>query len=111
MEDSGKLISLPFIAKDKVRDAIKNIVSSKSQNLDILNHAITRMEERDISIRQILNVLKNGDQVGDITWCSDRERGWRCKLSRVTAGNKVTVVAKLVKRDNVHCLVVTTWEG
>jgi len=111
MEKSDKVISLPFISKDKVREEIENIARSKSQNLDILNHAITRMAERDISMRQILNVLKNGEQLGSITWCTEGERGWRCKLTRVTAGSKVTVIAKLVERDETSCLVITNWEG
>ena len=111
MGRSDKVICLPFISKDKVREEIENIARNKSHNLDILDHAITRMTERDISMRQILNVLKNGEQLGSITWCTEEERGWRCKLSRVTAGSKVTVVAKLVERDATNCLVITTWEG
>lgn len=69
------------------------------------------MRERDVTTRQILNVLKSGEQIGDIVWCTEGEKGWRCKLSRVTAGVKITVVAKVVKRQSTTCLVITTWEG
>ena len=111
MNNSENVISLPFVPKDRVREEIERIARNETSNLDVLDHAIGRMEERDVSMKQVLNVLKNGDQVGDITWCSENERGWRCKLSRVTGGSSITVVAKLVKREDVCCLVVTTWEN
>lgn len=105
------VIALPFISRDKVREEVKRIASEESQNLDFLDHAILRMNEREVTTRQVFNVLKNGEQIGDISWCTDNEKGWRCRLSRVTAGSKITVVAKVVQRKDVTCLVVTAWEG
>lgn len=109
MQETAKLIELPFISRDSVRDEIRRIAGSETESLSLLDHALERMIQRDISMRQIINVLKNGEQIGDIRWCSDKERGWRCKLKRMTAGINVTVVAKLVNRENTTCLVVTVW--
>jgi len=108
-QKASKVIELPFISKDAVRGEIRRIAESETQSLSLLDHASDRMIQRDVTMRQILNVLKNGEQLGDICWCTEKERGWRCKLSRVTAGVKVTVVAKLVSRENTSCLVVTVW--
>ena len=105
------VIALPFITKDRVREEIKRIASEESHNLDFLDHAVIRMNEREVTTRQVINVLKNGEQIGDISWCTEKEKGWRCRLSRVTAGSKITVVAKVIQRENITCLVITAWEG
>ena len=67
-----------------------------------------RMVEREISIKQVINVVRLGERIGKIEWDTEIERGWKCKFRRVTAGRSVTVVAKLVTRDSKTCLVVTT---
>ncbi|MCW7556503.1 DUF4258 domain-containing protein [Endozoicomonas gorgoniicola] len=108
---TSKVVTLPFIKAGEVRQEIARIAKDESHNLDFLDHALLRMQEREVTTRQILNVLKNGEQIGDVTWCTDQEKGWRCRLSRVTAGVKITVVAKVVQRENTTCLVITTWEG
>jgi len=105
------ILQFPFISVGNVRAEIKRIASEDTINLVLLNHAKDRMDRRDITMRQIQNVLKNGELLEAIKWCSDKECGWRCKLRRVTAGAEVTVVAKLVKRAENTCLVITTWEG
>lgn len=111
MTKGNGVVALPFIPREKVRGEIARIAREDTAHLDVLDHAAMRMTERHVSMRQVLTVLKCGDLQGDITWCTDKEKGWRCRLSRVTAGINVTVVAKLVRRDEAVCLVITTWEG
>ena len=105
------VIQLPHFKAQDVRGEIRRIAKSETQNVEFLQHAIERMEQRGITSRQVLKVLQDGEQIEGADWCTDKERGWRCKLSCVTAGDKVTVIAKLVERENSACLVVTTWEG
>ncbi|MCA6128480.1 DUF4258 domain-containing protein [Thalassolituus oleivorans] len=104
-------IELPKFKAHEVRAEIKRIADSSTHFVEFLDHALDRMEQRGVTTRQALRVLRNGDQEGNAEWCTDKERGWRCRLSRITAGEKITVIAKLVERKNSTCLVVTTWEG
>lgn len=67
------------------------------------------MIQRAITNRQVINVLKNGN-VEEITWCTEKERGWKCKLCGATVGSIISVIAKVVERENYFCLVITVWE-
>jgi len=106
---SQKVLALPSVKAIDVRAEIEKLARERSINVILLDHAVDRQEQRGVTSRQILNVLKNGEQIGTVTWCTKEENGWRCKISRVTAGAKVTVVAKLVEREERTCLVVTVW--
>ena len=103
-----KVVQLPF-PRHKVRDEIARIAREDTSQVVFLDHANDRKGQRDITSRQILNVLKDGNLIDGPNWCTEVERGWRCKLSRVTAGVSIAVVAKLVERDTSVCLVVTTF--
>lgn len=97
------------INPDGVEAEIRRISNESTQNLVILDHAHMRMDERDITIKQVINVLRLGERISKIEWDTESERGWKCKFRRVAAGRNVTVVAKLVMRDSETCLVVTTY--
>lgn len=103
------ILSLPFISKDKVEDEIRRIANTSTINLVKLDHAISRMDEREITDRQILNVLKLGERTADIIWDTDKERGWKCSFRRITAGINITVATKLVQRDETTCLIITVF--
>jgi hypothetical protein len=100
---------LPWITKEKALPEIRRIASQETESLIILNHARDRQQLRDVTDRQILNVLKNGELTGQFEWDTQDERGWKCKLSRITAGDHVSVIAKLVERDGNKCLIITVW--
>jgi len=100
---------LPFITPGEVEAEIRKIASESSFELIILEHAKTRMIERDITRRHIDRVLKNGELMEAPRWDTEKERGYKCKFRRVTAGMEVTVIAKLVKREQNNCLVVTVF--
>ena len=101
-------IELP-IPVDQVEAEIRRLAQEESQAVFVLPHAKERMAQRDISIRQIIRVLRNGDLIQAPQWDTEVEKGWRCVFAGISAGIKVTVVAKLVKRQNQVCLVVTTY--
>lgn len=103
------IVALPFIKAEDVEAEVRRIATEATQNLILLDHALDRSVERGINIRQITNVLKNGDRTSDYKWDTQIENGWKCTFQRVTAGVKVTVAVKLVKRESVSCLVVTVY--
>lgn len=100
---------LPFIKPQEVEAEIRRLARDSSIDVIILDHARMRMLEREITDRQIFNVLKNGDLIDGAKWDAEKERGWKCKFRRVTAGVEVTVVAKLIKRESATCLIVTVF--
>jgi len=103
---------LPWITDKKVALAeIRRIAKEDSESLIFLDHAIDRQEHRDISNAQVLNVLKNGTVTEPIEWDTKKERGWKCKLTRSTAGKMVSVVVKIVQRQGSKCLVITVLIG
>ena len=102
-------IKLPKFTKDGAVEEIRRIAKEDSSKVIVLDHAKIRMMEREITSRQIYNVLKNGEPKCAPEWDTEQEKGWKCRLSRVTAGTAVTVVAKLVERDENVCLIVTVF--
>jgi hypothetical protein len=104
-------IKLPKFRASDVRAEIQRIANEDTICVEYLDHSLERMTQRGITTSQVLKVLKGGEQIGDVLWCTEKEDGWRCKLKRICAGSQITVVAKLVERENSICLVVTTWES
>lgn len=104
------VVALPKFRKETARAEIARLAKEETHKVELLDHALERMEQRSISLRQVFRTLVDGEQAS-IEWDDAQEKGWRCKLSCMTAGNMITVVAKLIEREGSVCLVVTTWEG
>jgi Domain of unknown function (DUF4258) len=105
----SNVVALPFVGRDKVEQWIRDLATHESEKVYILDHAVLRMEERDVTQRQVFTTLRLGDLCDAPEWDTKEEKGWKCKFSRTVAGEKITVVAKLIMRDSVSCLVVTVW--
>jgi hypothetical protein len=104
----SKPIELP-LPPSEVEGEIRRIAQNESHKVFTLDHTKMRILERGITIRQIMRVLAVGELVQAPKWDAQMERGWRCVFAGITAGVKVTVVAKLVNRNGHICLVVTTY--
>ena len=87
---------------------IQEMAELDTGSIFFLDHAEMRMIERGITRRQILNVLKRGEFFGEVEWCTKEERGWKCKFRDISAGERISVVAKLVERQNGELLLVVT---
>lgn len=73
-----------------------------------LPHAHDRMEERDISSTQILNVLKRGSVVEAVRWDSNYSN-WKLGIQDISAGELLTVqVALDVERLMGQVVLVIT---
>lgn len=105
-------IELPFCPAAEVETLVREIATHRPERLFLLDHARQRMAERDVTLPQILKVLRHGERWEAPRWDPEGSRGWRCKFQRHVAGQQLAVVAKLIKRDEVQCLVVTVhWVG
>ena len=100
--------NLPIIKKCDVDVEIRRLATGVSSRFFFTEHAEMRMIERNITKRQVFNVVRNGDLVKDPVWDTDKESGWKCRYNWITAGASVTVVVKLIERSNGHCDLVIT---
>lgn len=104
----GDLVLLP---KPKVSaGTLKELVNKthhlakKSENIFMDNpHVKLRMRERNVTIRQILDVLRHGKGVDGPNL--DKYGDWRIKLKRFSAGRSVQVVV-VVKNDHLEVITV-----
>lgn len=103
------IVQLPFCTRSEVVAEIRRIATSDTVALVTLDHAKDRMMQRGITSRQILRVLIDGVLDSTIEWDTNKDKGWRCRFCRTTAGLKVTVVVKLIEAGGRRCLVVTVW--
>lgn len=58
-------------------------------------HVQDRMEKRHISMRQVLDVVRNGEVIDGPKL--DQYGDWRLKLKRLSAGRRVQVVVAITK--------------
>lgn len=65
-------------------------------------HVKHRMDLRHVTMRQVLDVVRNGEVVSGPTL--DKYGDWRLKLKRLTAGRRVQVVVAITPK---HFSVVT----
>lgn len=71
-------------------------------------HAYERMEERDISTAQVLEVLRRGEAVEEPVY-SKNDQNWECLLVADTAGEEIRVKAAIeIERLMGQVVVVIT---
>lgn len=97
--------------KPRARDLVITIrkAAIDSQNVSFSEHALDRMEERDITTLDVLRVLRLGDIVGDIE--AGRNSGeWKCKMVARKKGSRNIGVATVVLRSGRLFLKTVEWE-
>jgi len=108
----AKLVSLPKVPKADAVGRIYEIAQKETHRVLLLDHAHMRMLERDITHRQVFKVLRHGNPTDGPAWESTGEPGWKCVFRRITAGERIDVVAKLIERDGqAIVLVLTVFKG
>ncbi len=101
-------MSKTFASKPTPRQAMEWVkeAGNGSRRLLFTEHAETRMKQRHIARRQILEALKNGLVSEPL---HEDERGdWRCNLSWFHAGARVTVGVIFKLDDGSELAVVAT---
>ena len=105
----GKLVSLPTPKSDAVTE-IQRIAREDDGHVYFTPHADERMIERDISRLQVTRTICNGHVADGPEWCTESEKGWKCRFRWISAGARINVVVKLIDRTDGQCdLVVTAW--
>ena len=108
-DKNSPVVFFPKITK--VADVVVKIrETAQKSTKDVIfsEHAEMRMQERDISTKQVLQVIRLGEQKGKVKWDSKDEPGWRCKFTWRTAGVWLEVVVKLVERKDKHVNLIIT---
>lgn len=93
------------------RDLEKRIrqLAADTRNIRWSQHARDRMEERDISIRVALTVIRSGIVTGEIT-PGKRPGEWKTKVVRNVRGRRDVGVVVIVVRDNHIRISTVEWE-
>lgn len=81
------------LTREQCLDYVREIVAEGGR-ITFRNHAFERMEERDISNAQVMQVLRRGDIIDGPTW-STRYSNWEFMMQADAAGEVVNVKAAL----------------
>ena len=81
------------LTDDEARDMVRELAGMGGR-IAYTAHARLRMQERDVSSEQVLNVLPRGQVVESARWLTDREC-WHLSLRALTAGDEVTVACAI----------------
>ena len=103
----SSVAKLPRIKKCDVDTEIRRLATGLSGRFFFTDHAESRLVERDITKRQVFNVVRSGGLIEGPAWDTEKESGWMCRYNWITAGASITVV-KLVERSDGHCDLVIT---
>lgn len=66
-----------------------------------------RLVERDISVRQVINVLRKGAATSSPKWDAEKSN-YVAEMTYCSAGRQITVVCA-IRRDSVQIIAVTAW--
>lgn len=112
----GKMTPIPLIKPDDAIEKLREIAEFASGRLFFSDHAEQRMIERAITRTQVRRVLHSGEVIGQPRWETDsrtNECGWKCGFRGISAGARVSVIAKLVinrdRTDDPPAVIVTVY--
>ena len=95
---------------DSIKAAISELIPDHKQSSRVVwtNHALERMDQRDIDRLDVLRILSDSHH---IELLPSSERGeWKCKVvARVKANRDVGVVTVVVAGDHIRVITVQ-WE-
>lgn len=103
---------------DEAVGEIRRIAREETHRLFFSDHVEMRMIEREINRTQVCRILAAGKLQGEPRWETDQrtsEGGWKCTFHGISAGARITAVAKLIlagtESDIPPVLVITVFEG
>lgn len=96
---------------------IRRIAEMETHRLFFSDHVEMRMIERGINRTQVCRILAKGRLRDEPQWETDQrtsQAGWKCKFNGISAGSRITAVAKLVlsgtRSDEPPAVVITVFE-
>lgn len=81
------------LTADELLVVVKGLVNEGGR-VTFTEHALDRMEQRDVSSAQVLQVFRRGEVQSGPEWKAAFE-SWEFKMAAVAAGDLVTVVAAI----------------
>ncbi len=89
-------LTVTFPLQDKVaKQIIRNLASNQTQKVRIGQHAKQRMTERNVTIRQVFDVLKSASSYFTERLHMTAAGSWKCNLLGIAAGERIEVVIDL----------------
>lgn len=96
-----KVTPFPFLGRREVGNRVSEL-AKETFNIHWTKHALERMEEREVTMRQALSTLRLGNIEGNPE--PDKDGSWKLVLARRSAGTPVKLVVAL---DDDELYVVT----
>ena len=108
-EVSRKAVVAPFKPKPAELEAMIRKAAAQSENVGFGRHARERMEERSVTILDVLRVLRSGHIKGEVE-AGGRAGEWKCKTVKQIKGNRdLGVVTLLISKGKLFIKTVE-WE-
>ena len=83
------VISLPKSNRHEARERIAELANESTGKVYLSDHCRMRMQERNITIKQVINVLRRGDIVGDVMWDVKVESCWKMTIKAIRDLQKI----------------------
>jgi len=93
----------------KLREIARFIATEKTQNVFFTDHALERMEDRDIPDVTVYRVLRNGHIKGDPE-PGKNEGEWIIKICDAVRGRREVGVVTIVVNDKKLVITTVEWE-
>lgn len=98
---ANQVFKFPFASRLEILNRVSEL-ANETFNIHWTEHALERMDEREITMRQALSTLRLGNIEGNPE--PDEDGGWKLVLARRSAGTHVRLVVAL---DDDELYVVT----
>ena len=93
-ENNQPIVTFPL--QDKVaKQIICDLASNQTHKVRFGQHAKQRMTERNVTIRQVFDVLKNANSYFTERPHPTPRGSWKCNLLGIAAGERIEVVIDL----------------
>jgi hypothetical protein len=96
----------PFRLNDRHLRRLISETARDSERVYLTPHATQRMRQRRIDSDQVLDCLRNG--VMSESAHTNLQGNWQCTLTRLNAGDEISVAAALERAENGDWIIVIT---
>jgi len=98
----------PKMTAQRAELIIKGL-AKESKSVRFSEHALERMEERDISLADVTRVLCNG-YIEGAPEKGKKANEWKCKMVRHARGNREIGVITIIIREEFLFIKTVEWE-
>jgi Domain of unknown function (DUF4258) len=106
MKDITSVVSFR-LTQAKAQERIREIAKT-SEFVKLTSHAKKRMAERDIVIKDVYHILRQGHIEGDPKLADQGD--WKCKMVLALKGRRVAGVVTAIVRNATLVVITVEWE-